>query len=189
MAVNALAALHLRGAFPAARALVLVASTMAAVGAAGLAPYVASKWALLGLAESFRLEAQRDGAGADVVCVLPHAAADSALVAGAFGGARNSGLAAAVRALTFPHVSAVQVADAVAAAVAAGGATTFSVPAHFLPAARCLRCVLPQAAHDTLVGFMGGWYGADELEPPPQDVGGGVAARRRRSPTPRARRR
>ena len=197
MAVNVCAALHLRAAFPDARALVLVASTMATVGAAGLAPYVASKWALLGLAESWRLEAQRDGAGADVVCVLPHAAADSALFAGAFGGARNSGLAAVVRGLTFPPVSAQRVADAVASAVAAGGSATFSVPWLFLPAAQCLRFCLPQAAHDVLVGFLGGWYGADEL---PQATATATAAaaaaaaaatarpsapRRRRSPRAR----
>jgi NAD(P)-dependent dehydrogenase (short-subunit alcohol dehydrogenase family) len=63
MSVNFSAALHLFDTFVrrgGARSIVLVASLMATLGAAGLAPYCASKWALLGLAESVRLELARE---------------------------------------------------------------------------------------------------------------------------------
>ena len=170
LAVNAAASFYWVAAFvaPAAartRCVVLSASIMGTVGAAGLAPYCASKWALLGFSESLRLQLQRDGRAVDVVTVLPHAARGSGMFAGIFGGARNSRLAACLRAAAFPLITPAAVAAAVADAVERGGSATFSVPRALLPVSQLLRCLLPLAAHDALTGWLGGYHGLPENWP------------------------
>ena len=169
LAVNAAASAYLAAAFlpppegtGTAHTLVLIASIMATVGAAGMGAYCASKWALLGLADSTRLSLQAAGRGADVdvICVLPHVSSEGDMFRGIFSGPRNAGVAACARGL-FPPVTPVQVADAVAAAVLAGGSSTFSIPAPMLGISLVLRCCLPQCAHDAVTGWLGGWYGTD----------------------------
>jgi NAD(P)-dependent dehydrogenase (short-subunit alcohol dehydrogenase family) len=206
MSVNFSAALYLFDTFVrrgGARSIVLVASLMATLGAAGLAPYCASKWALLGAAESLRLELQRDGRAGEaaVITLLPsYAAGDGGMFRGVFspasGGSSASARAAGcLRAAFSPPVSPAALAEAAAAAVLAGGSATLSLPAHALCAARALRCCLPMRAHDALVGWLGGWHGSDGLlaqeaaAPPAAEEAAAAppAARRRRreqSPAP-----
>lgn len=170
LTVNAAASFYLVAAFIAPIAsptscLVLISSIMGTIGAAGLAPYCASKWALLGLAESLRLQLQRDGRAVDVITVLPYAARNSGMFEGIFGSTKISSVAACVRSVAFPLITPASVADAVAVAVLRGGSATFSVPRALLPFAQLLRCALPQSAHDALTGWLGGYHGLPENWP------------------------
>jgi len=201
LAVNAAASAHLIAAFlpppegaRGAQSIVMIASIMATVGAARLGGYVASKWALVGLADSTRLGLQAAGIGedVDVICVLPHVSSEGDMFRGAFAGPRNAGMAGCVRGL-FPPVTPARVAEAVAAAVLAGGSATFSIPWPMLPISQVLRCCLPQRAHDAVTGWLGGWHGMDGLlaaaPPPPLPAEEPAALReeRRRAPLPRRR--
>lgn len=98
-------------------AVVLVASLMGHLGSAGLSDYCSSKWALLGLAESLRLElryATRMRVGVTAVCPW---LVDTGLFAGAFAGEASGPwhrrCIAAIRSWVLPPLAA----DAVAARI------------------------------------------------------------------------
>lgn len=161
--VNVGAAFSLIRAFlPAMRArnegcVVLVASVMGLVGSARLGAYCASKWALLGLSESLRMELHRDGRnGVSVVTVAPYLVGDSLMFKGAFAG--DASAAGLLRAAVFPPVSAASVARATLAAVAARRDAVLVLPWHAHAALLALRA-LPLFLADALVGSMGGWHG------------------------------
>ena len=168
LAVNIAAAFHLAAAFRVGaggvRVFVLVSSIMGTLGAAGMAAYVASKWALLGMAASLRLELQRDGRDRDVavIAALPYASSEGDMFRGIYAGPRNSRLAGCIRGACCPRVAPSAVAATIADAVLAGESATFSCPAHMLTASRALLCCLPMRTHDWLTGFFGGWHGAPE---------------------------
>ena len=151
---------ELRPAHRAARrgAWVLVSSCMGLVGSARLADYVATKWALLGLAESLRLELARDGlSGREVavVAVAPYATR-TAMFAGILGGERGAN---ALREWLCPQLAAADVAAAVLAAVRRGGHALVVLPPVAGLAVAAMRALLPLGACDALIGWAGGWHG------------------------------
>lgn len=160
--VNVLASFHLcRSILPLMKArgsgtLVFVASVMGLIGSARLSDYCASKWALLGLVESLRLELQRDGYGGriDTVAILPYAAA-TGMFPGIFEDARDRNW---LRSAMFPMLTADSVAASLVRAAQTRGDAVVTLPplVHWMAAA---VHALPVAWGDAVTGFFGGHHG------------------------------
>lgn len=160
--VNVLASFHLcRAIMPLMKAqgrgtLVFVSSIMGLIGSARLSDYCASKWALLGLVESLRLELQRDGYGGkiDTVAILPYAAA-TGMFPGIFEDARDVNW---LRSALFPMLTADAVAESLVAAAQAHGDAVVTLPplVYWMSA---MVHALPVAWGDAVTGFFGGHHG------------------------------
>jgi all-trans-retinol dehydrogenase (NAD+) len=135
---------------------------MGLIGGARLTDYCASKWALLGLAESLRLELARDGLAGElsVVSLAPYATA-TGMFSGIFSDARDRN---ALREALFPQLRPAQVAAAILTAVRAGGNALVVLPASAGVAFTAARAILPLAAFDLLVGWCGGWHGMSSFK-------------------------
>jgi all-trans-retinol dehydrogenase (NAD+) len=161
--VNTLASFYLlRSLLPAMKAqrrgsVVLVGSIMGLLGSARLTDYCASKWALLGLAESLRLELARDGLGAaiPVSAVCPYAVA-TGMFEGIFRDPRDWN---PLRSLLFPQLRAADVAAVVMRCVASRRSHVVTLPWHALPILYFGKLLLPLTWMDALFGWFGGWHG------------------------------
>lgn len=160
--VNTFAAFHLvREALPHMKAarrgsVVLVSSVMGLIGGARLTDYCASKWALLGMLESLRLELQRDGLGGQIGCiaVLPYVTS-TGLFRGIFEDPRAAN---PLRAWLFPPLSPASVAAETLRAVRRGGDAVVTLPAVLYWAAIFSK-LLPLSLSDAIAGYFGGWHG------------------------------
>lgn len=149
--------------------IVLVSSMMGLLGSARLAAYCASKWALLGLAESLRLELQRDGFTDEqvpVVAACPYAAS-TPMFAGIFDDPRDRN---PLRAALFPKLTPRHVAEAIVTAIHGWRSATIAVPPLLYWGAWAARA-LPLWAYDSLTGWFGGWHGMSSYQPVPVDDG------------------
>lgn len=159
----------LREFLPAARArrrgtFVIVGSIMGTVGSARLSDYCASKWALQGLVESFRLELARDGlAGAIPVILVRPWAVSTNMFPGIFEDKRARNV---LRSLLFPMLHASGVAASIVAAVVRGRSAVITLPWYAMPALMFGR-LLPLRQMDAVAGWMGGFHGMSAFRPPP----------------------
>lgn len=160
--VNVLASFHLcRAVLPIMKAqargtLVFVSSIMGLIGSARLSDYCASKWALLGLVESLRLELQRHGYGGriDTVAILPYAAA-TGMFPGIFEDARDRNW---LRSLLFPLLTADAVAEPLVRAAQRHGDAVVTLPPLVYWMSLAVHA-LPVSWGDAVTGFFGGHHG------------------------------
>ena len=138
--------------------IVTVASLMGLVGSARLSEYCMTKWGLVGLMESLRLELGRDNYynSIDTVTVCPYHISTSAMFSGIFEAAEDYN---PIRSLCYPSLRDRDVAKSIFSAVQQGGHHYLVLPLSFYYIAYLSRLLLPLRFFDNFVGWFGGWHG------------------------------
>ncbi|CAJ1393623.1 unnamed protein product [Effrenium voratum] len=148
--------------------LIFISSLMGMLGSARLADYCASKWALLGFAESLRLELRARGSSeVGVMSVCPYVI-DTGMFRGAFSSADRATLlrrvVAVVRRCVFPTLRAEEVAEALAKRLDEEQLVpTLVLPWHAGWVFTLLR-LLPFSVQDLLLDLGGGCFGMESFQ-------------------------
>lgn len=146
---------------------VLISSMMGILGSAQLSAYCATKWALLGLADSLRMELHRDGlrSAIPVIAVCPYAVR-TGLFPGLFDASKAPGQANWLRDALCPVLTPAAVADAVVASIRRWRPAIVTIPWYAHWGVLACRLLLPLWALDWVVGWSGGWQGVSGLAMP-----------------------
>lgn len=141
--------------------IVVVASVMGMIGSSRLTDYCASKWALLGLMQSLRIELGRDGLYDCInsITVCPYAVRTQ-MFNGIYQNEKSRNL---VRELFFPMLSEESVAQSIFDAVQRGGHQVLVLPRYFDTLLYIARLLMPLRWHDAFLGWCGGWHGMESF--------------------------